>query len=252
MSSMAQAQHSAASHPFNPGFGLDSRHTVNRANAQHSTGPRTEAGKARVSRNAISHGLYAAGSGAGRRADRGEESRAQRDRMLEQYNAYFQPEEGPEARYVEEFVDLTLRILRAQADREAYEEELWDQPGMDAATVEKAAEILGRRENRLEIRRSRVLRDLAFLTKYRTQRNSQRSRTYDAMPFPTTCSPRPSADEQAEPTEQLDRSVGTESPKVAPERVLRHFQALTNLISPEILNPSSGLGVAEQNKANED
>ena len=33
---------------------------MNRANAQHSTGPRTEAGKQRSSRNALTHGLTAA------------------------------------------------------------------------------------------------------------------------------------------------------------------------------------------------
>src|SRR5579871_4200197 len=33
------------------------RAAANAANAQHSTGPRTEAGKARSSRNAVSHGL---------------------------------------------------------------------------------------------------------------------------------------------------------------------------------------------------
>jgi hypothetical protein len=35
------------------------RITANRENAQHSTGPRTEAGKARISRNAFKHGLSA-------------------------------------------------------------------------------------------------------------------------------------------------------------------------------------------------
>ena len=33
--------------------------TANRANAQHSTGPATEAGKQSASRNALKHGLYA-------------------------------------------------------------------------------------------------------------------------------------------------------------------------------------------------
>jgi hypothetical protein len=35
----------------------EARAAANAANAQHSTGPRTEAGKARSSRNAVSHGL---------------------------------------------------------------------------------------------------------------------------------------------------------------------------------------------------
>jgi len=38
---------------------LQRREAVNRANSQHSTGPRTEAGKQRSSRNALRHGLTA-------------------------------------------------------------------------------------------------------------------------------------------------------------------------------------------------
>src|SRR5215472_4756254 len=37
----------------------DSRHAANTANAQHSTGPRSEAGKTASSRNAVTHGLTA-------------------------------------------------------------------------------------------------------------------------------------------------------------------------------------------------
>ncbi len=37
----------------------DAKHTANIANAQHSTGPRSEAGKAASSRNAVTHGLTA-------------------------------------------------------------------------------------------------------------------------------------------------------------------------------------------------
>lgn len=33
--------------------------TANRQNAKHSTGPKTPAGKARISHNAISHGIFA-------------------------------------------------------------------------------------------------------------------------------------------------------------------------------------------------
>ncbi len=38
----------------------DAKRAANRANAQHSTSPRTPEGKAAVSRNAQSHGLYGA------------------------------------------------------------------------------------------------------------------------------------------------------------------------------------------------
>jgi hypothetical protein len=41
----------------------DSRTAANRGNAKKSTGPRTQGGKARVSRNALRHGLGAAGFG---------------------------------------------------------------------------------------------------------------------------------------------------------------------------------------------
>jgi hypothetical protein len=40
----------------------DAQAAANRGNAKKSTGPRTQGGKASVSRNALRHGLYAAGS----------------------------------------------------------------------------------------------------------------------------------------------------------------------------------------------
>jgi hypothetical protein len=41
----------------------DKRTTANRANAKKSTGPRTQGGKSKASRNALRHGLDALGSG---------------------------------------------------------------------------------------------------------------------------------------------------------------------------------------------
>ena len=41
----------------------DSQTAANRGNAKKSTGPRTRGGKAKASRNALRHGLYAVGSG---------------------------------------------------------------------------------------------------------------------------------------------------------------------------------------------
>ena len=82
------------------------RSAVNRANAQHSTGPRTEAGKARSSRNSITHGLTAAtvvlpSEDAG-------QYQAHRRQFLDEY----QPATPTETQLVQELVDTSWRLNR--------------------------------------------------------------------------------------------------------------------------------------------
>jgi len=87
---------------------------ANRRNAQKSTGPRTEAGKARVSQNALKHGL---------RSERNPLDPAtdttlpiERDEFLATLSAFtaeFNPQTPLETRLVERLAQLDLRLNRA-------------------------------------------------------------------------------------------------------------------------------------------
>jgi hypothetical protein len=85
---------------------------INRNNAQHSTGPVTEAGKRRSSMNALKHGLTG-------------QLRFMSDEVLEIYQAHvksfhdeYQPEGATEEHLVQSLVDVSWRLNRI-ADLEA-------------------------------------------------------------------------------------------------------------------------------------
>lgn len=82
------------------------RASINRANAQHSTGPRTEEGKRRSSRNALGHGLTA-------------QTAVLPDEDPEAYNAHcrsffdeYHPETATETHLVQELADTSWRLRR--------------------------------------------------------------------------------------------------------------------------------------------
>jgi hypothetical protein len=82
------------------------RAAVNRANAQHSTGPRTEAGKRRSSLNAIRHGLTA------QTVVLPSEDPAQYEALRRQMLDEYQPATSTETQLVQELVDTAWRINR--------------------------------------------------------------------------------------------------------------------------------------------
>ncbi len=82
------------------------RAAVNRANAQHSTGPRTEAGKQRSSLNAIRHGLTAQTVVLPSEDPAAYESH--RLQFIEQY----QPASPTENQLVQELIDTSWRLNR--------------------------------------------------------------------------------------------------------------------------------------------
>jgi hypothetical protein len=82
------------------------RTASNRANSQHSTGPRTEAGKRRSSLNALRHGLTAAS------AVLPSEDRAAYEDHRRRFFDEYQPATPTETQLVQELVDTSWRLNR--------------------------------------------------------------------------------------------------------------------------------------------
>src|SRR5580700_5231370 len=82
------------------------RAATNRANSQHSTGPRTEAGKQRSSMNALRHGLTAASVVLP--SDDPAAYQDHRSRFMDEY----QPSTPTETQLVQELVDTSWRLNR--------------------------------------------------------------------------------------------------------------------------------------------
>jgi len=82
------------------------RATINRANAQHSTGPRTEAGKHRSSQNALRHGLTA------QTAVLPSEDLAAYEQHCRQFRDEYKPATPTETQLVRELADTSWRLNR--------------------------------------------------------------------------------------------------------------------------------------------
>jgi hypothetical protein len=82
------------------------RAAINRANSQHSTGPRTESGKQRSSLNALHHGLTAASPVLP------SEDRAAYENLHRQFLNEYQPATATETQLVQELVDTSWRLNR--------------------------------------------------------------------------------------------------------------------------------------------
>jgi hypothetical protein len=85
------------------------RAAVNRANAEHSTGPRTEAGKKRASLNALRHGLT------GHTIVLPNEDLAAYQRHSQAFFDEFQPQGATETHLVQSLVDTAWRLNRVPA-----------------------------------------------------------------------------------------------------------------------------------------
>ena len=82
------------------------RAEINRSNSEHSTGPRTEAGKQRSSQNALRHGLTA------RSAAIPSEDPAAYQRHCRQFMDEYQPATPTETQMVQQLADTSWRINR--------------------------------------------------------------------------------------------------------------------------------------------
>ena len=98
---------------------LERREAINQANAQHSTGPRTEAGKQRSSRNALTHGLTAASPVLP------SEDRAAYEAHCRGFRDEYQPATPTETQFVRELADTAWRLNRI--------------PKLEAALLDRAA-----------------------------------------------------------------------------------------------------------------
>jgi hypothetical protein len=88
-----------------PGAPID-RGDVNRSNAQHSTGPRTEAGKQRSALNALTHGLTC------RTAVLPSEDPAAYEQHRRQFIEEYRPATPTETAFVDELADTSWRLKR--------------------------------------------------------------------------------------------------------------------------------------------
>ena len=91
----------------------DAKAAANRANAQHSTGPRTPSGKAAVARNAQSHGLYGANT-----PDTGED-RAAYNKLYEDLRIRFAPDGVAETALVAQLASIMWLLSRVAAAENA-------------------------------------------------------------------------------------------------------------------------------------
>jgi hypothetical protein len=82
------------------------RAAINRANSEHSTGPRTEAGKKRSSQNALRHGLTC------RTAALPTEDQAAYEQHCRHFRVEYQPANASETQLVQELADTSWRLNR--------------------------------------------------------------------------------------------------------------------------------------------
>src|SRR5579864_3471766 len=85
------------------------RAAINRANAQKSTGPRTEAGKQRTRLNALRHGLT------GQTIVLPAEDHSAYQRHSQSFLDEYQPKEATETQLVQSLIDTSWRMNRAAA-----------------------------------------------------------------------------------------------------------------------------------------
>lgn len=115
----------------------DARRAANRRNAQKSTGPITEAGKARSRLNALTHGLTADLPLVGPEAD------ARRAERRAEWLALYAPRNGYEAWLVEELVGVSLKLGRVEVAESRSRE----------VAAARAAGLLWEEDRRLEVER---------------------------------------------------------------------------------------------------
>jgi hypothetical protein len=135
------------------------RAAVNRENAQHSTGPRTEAGKQRSSLNALRHGLTA------RTAALPSEDQAAYEQHCRQFQDEHQPATPTETQLVQQLADTSWRLNRIPL----LEADLFAQ-GSSPDTLVAALSTLGLHNTRLSRQFQKTLDQLREIQSDRRER----------------------------------------------------------------------------------
>ena len=139
------------------------RARINRANATHSTGPRTEAGKHRSSQNALRHGLTA------QTVVLASEDPAQYEAHRLQFFDEYQPATPTETQLVQELVDTSWRLNRiplleasliARAENPPTEQARIDFDIVDAHRLIAGINLQGARLSRQFQKAVQTLRDI--------------------------------------------------------------------------------------------
>ena len=112
---------------------------ANRRNARHSTGPKTAAGKAKSSMNALRHGLRA------RTVVILDEKREDFDEILVALQNHYQPQNPPEQHLVDQAAIAQWKLVRAAAfEAKGYDKE--ESPKARAAFFDRMTQVEGRLE----------------------------------------------------------------------------------------------------------
>jgi hypothetical protein len=149
------------------------RAAINRANSQHSTGPRTPEGKVRSSRNALCHGLSS------RTAVLPAEDPAAYQRHCRQFFDEYRPETPTETQLTQELADTAWRQNRIPALEADLFQRANNPPNEDAAIVldivdaHRALAMLGLYSHRLSRQFQKTLDQLREL---QTERYERRDR----------------------------------------------------------------------------
>jgi hypothetical protein len=206
---------------------------ANRANAKKSTGPKTEEGKARSSRNAIKHGLY---------------SLAMTDFMdgwefkddYERYSVHkagihasYRPSCPQEASLADRIAAQEWRLYRLMSDREAYRCLHSRRDKYSALQISTYTVAFDREEAHIERSLSRLRRDIAFLQRYEVCVPTPTSSPTPGDPASLVSCGRTTHQEQQAIEAQLVASLQAEAdaaaaatPGKTPERVVNPFQPL--------------------------
>jgi hypothetical protein len=133
---------------------------ANRANAQHSTGPRTPEGKARSSHNAVKHGLFSASLGYA--AGPLGEDRGSYDTLLDGLRRDHGPVGFDEHQVVDRMADLWWELARAHRLAQQHLRLRLDQ-GLHMTDVMKEMAVFGAEQSRIERSLTRQRKDLWLL-----------------------------------------------------------------------------------------